>query len=117
VRVGVEHVDGLYEPAPGWTSIHLSNPCMAPYAGATAIKMARDLRRNVVVAGMRTSALIGERVNSNRDDRTVWGCEISGVGTKQIGVAILAEEGRTLRPMVALVKAGGLFEVGKMAHS
>jgi hypothetical protein len=111
---GLDYVDGPYEPLPGWLSVRAEEPDDS-YAGATAIRLARQLRVNVIVSGMPDAVMIGETSGADEQRQTIWGLEIGsasvkarsrGARGKRIGFGVLVG-GSATAPRVVQSGAAG----------
>lgn len=100
-------VEGPYEPLPGWLVVRADEPDNS-YAGATAIRLARRLRVNVIVSGMPDAVMIGETFGAAGQRQTRWGIEIGsasvkarsgGARGKRVGFGVLVGGG-TMAPRV-----------------
>ena len=107
-------VEGPYEPLPGWLIVRADEPDSS-YAGATAIRLARQLRVNVIVSGMPNAVMIGETSGADGQRQTLWGLEIGsasvkarsgGARGKRVGFGVLVGDG-TMAPRVVQPDAAG----------
>lgn len=95
--------EGPYDPAPGWRILGVDVPDRS-YAGATAIRLARRLRTNVIVPGMHRTVVIGETSGAHGDRRTLWGLEMSSARAKRAGFVVIGPDG-TAKPRIVFADA------------
>jgi hypothetical protein len=88
----VSCVKGPYDPTPGWRILRVDVPDRS-YAGATAIRLARRLRMNVIVPGMHRTVMIGETSGSRGDRQTLWGLEMTSVKGKRASFVVIGPDG------------------------
>ncbi len=95
--------DESYDPTPAWRILQVDVPDRS-YAGATAIRLARQLQMNVIVPGMHRTVVIGETSGGPGARRTVWGLEMSSAEGKRAGFIVIGADG-TAKPRIVYADA------------
>jgi hypothetical protein len=84
--------EGPYDPAPGWRILRVDVPDRS-YAGATAIRLARRLRMNVIVPGMHRTVMIGETSGVRGERQSLWGLEMTSAKGGRASFVVIGPDG------------------------